>query len=220
MGGAAGGLGCLLRLLERAEADPADDAVLDAGADLAVADLVAGLGPDDGDARMLAGWFYWYRYKAVNGGAERDIDAAAAVLGPVFRSRPEAVPDGLHARVLLIGFGRFGQIATQPLLARQHQLSIIDNDTDMIRAAAQFGMKVYYGDGTRLDILRSAGAGTADMPRASAIASTAVTTPAATPTVRGAHSRLNQRRSNHVRGVRSRQIRAIAPRRTGISIQR
>ena len=75
----------------------------------------------------------------------------------------EAVPDGLHARVLLIGFGRFGQIATQPLLARKHQLSIIDNDTDMIRAAAQFGMKVYYGDGTRLDILRSAGAGTADI---------------------------------------------------------
>jgi glutathione-regulated potassium-efflux system protein KefB len=75
----------------------------------------------------------------------------------------EAVPDGLRARVLLIGFGRFGQIATQPLLARKHQLSIIDNDTDMIRAAAQFGMKVYYGDGTRLDILRSAGAGTADI---------------------------------------------------------
>jgi glutathione-regulated potassium-efflux system protein KefB len=75
----------------------------------------------------------------------------------------EAVPDGLRARVLLIGFGRFGQIASQPLLARKHQLSIIDNDTDMIRAATQLGMKVYYGDGTRLDILRSAGAGTADI---------------------------------------------------------
>jgi glutathione-regulated potassium-efflux system protein KefB len=65
--------------------------------------------------------------------------------------------------VLIIGFGRFGQIASQPLLAMRHSVSIIDNDTDMIRAAAQIGFKVYYGDGTRLDILRAAGAGTADV---------------------------------------------------------
>ncbi|SFV30216.1 glutathione-regulated potassium-efflux system protein KefB [Devosia crocina] len=71
--------------------------------------------------------------------------------------------DGLTGRVLIIGFGRFGQIASQPLLAMRHSVSIIDNDTDMIRAAAQIGFKVYYGDGTRLDILRAAGAGTADL---------------------------------------------------------
>lgn len=70
---------------------------------------------------------------------------------------------GLSGRVLIIGFGRFGQIASQPLLAMRHSVSIIDNDTDMIRAAAQIGFKVYYGDGTRLDILRAAGAGTADL---------------------------------------------------------
>jgi len=71
--------------------------------------------------------------------------------------------DGLRGDVLVIGFGRFGQIATQPLLAMRHKVSIIDNDTDMIRAAGQFGAKVYYGDGTRLDILRAAGAGQADL---------------------------------------------------------
>jgi len=71
--------------------------------------------------------------------------------------------DGLDARVLLIGFGRFGQIASQPLLAMRHTVSIIDNDTDMIRVAAQLGFKIYYGDGTRLDILRAAGAETADV---------------------------------------------------------
>jgi len=71
--------------------------------------------------------------------------------------------DGLTARVLIIGFGRFGQIASQPLLALHHSVAIIDNDTDMIRAAAQIGFKVYYGDGTRLDILRAAGAATADL---------------------------------------------------------
>src|SRR5690606_23973583 len=71
--------------------------------------------------------------------------------------------NGLSGRVLIIGFGRFGQIASQPLLALKYSVSIIDNDTEMIRAAAQIGFKVYYGDGTRLDILRAAGAGSADL---------------------------------------------------------
>ncbi|MEQ1901290.1 MAG: monovalent cation:proton antiporter-2 (CPA2) family protein [Devosia sp.] len=66
-------------------------------------------------------------------------------------------PDGLTGDVLVVGFGRFGQIASQALLAKGHKISTIDTDTDMIRAAGQFGFKVYYGDGTRLDILRAAG---------------------------------------------------------------
>jgi glutathione-regulated potassium-efflux system protein KefB len=73
------------------------------------------------------------------------------------------VADGLSGKVLIIGFGRFGQIVSQPLLAMGHSITIIDNDTDMIRAAGQFGFKVYYGDGTRLDILHAAGASTADL---------------------------------------------------------
>ncbi len=64
----------------------------------------------------------------------------------------------LKGSVLVIGFGRFGQIVSQPLLLRGEDVSIIDNDVDMIRAAADFGFKVYYGDGTRLDILHAAGA--------------------------------------------------------------
>ncbi|HEV7718911.1 MAG TPA: monovalent cation:proton antiporter-2 (CPA2) family protein [Arsenicitalea sp.] len=72
------------------------------------------------------------------------------------------VADGLHERILVIGFGRFGQIAVQPLLAQGHRVSIIDYDTEMIRVAERFGRKVYYGDGTRLDILQAAGAGSAD----------------------------------------------------------
>ncbi|MDI1273974.1 monovalent cation:proton antiporter-2 (CPA2) family protein [Polaromonas sp.] len=65
---------------------------------------------------------------------------------------------GLKGSVLIIGFGRFGQIASQSLLARGIDIAIIENDTDMIRAAAQFGFKVYYGDGTRLDVLHASGA--------------------------------------------------------------
>jgi glutathione-regulated potassium-efflux system protein KefB len=67
--------------------------------------------------------------------------------------------DGHAGSVLVIGFGRFGQIASQALLARGVDVVIIENDTDMIRAAAQFGFKVFYGDGTRLDVLHASGAG-------------------------------------------------------------
>jgi glutathione-regulated potassium-efflux system protein KefB len=69
---------------------------------------------------------------------------------------------GLKGRVLIIGFGRFGQVASQGLLARGIDITIIDTDTEMIRAAADFGFKVYYGDGARLDVLRACGAATAE----------------------------------------------------------
>ncbi|MFN3526839.1 MAG: cation:proton antiporter, partial [Paracoccus sp. (in: a-proteobacteria)] len=71
--------------------------------------------------------------------------------------------DGLRGQVLVIGFGRFGQIALQMLLARGAQVSVIENNPDRIREAARFGFKVYYGDGTRLDILRSSGAAHAQL---------------------------------------------------------
>jgi len=70
-------------------------------------------------------------------------------------------PDGLKGQVLVVGFGRFGQIASQPLLARRVEVTIIDDDPEMIRAAETFGFKVWFGDGTRLDILKAAGAETA-----------------------------------------------------------
>ncbi|MDW5444410.1 monovalent cation:proton antiporter-2 (CPA2) family protein [Polaromonas sp. SM01] len=64
----------------------------------------------------------------------------------------------LSDSVLIIGFGRFGQIVGQSLLARGVKITIIENDTEMIRAAARFGFNVYYGDGTRLDVLHASGA--------------------------------------------------------------
>ena len=77
------------------------------------------------------------------------------------RGRPEPEEDFSDANgsVLVVGFGRFGQIASQLFLARGLRLTIIDNDVEMIEAAARFGSRVYYGDGTRLDVLRAAGAG-------------------------------------------------------------
>jgi glutathione-regulated potassium-efflux system protein KefB len=66
--------------------------------------------------------------------------------------------DGLRERVLIIGFGRFAQVVSQPLLARDVDVSIIEVDVEMIQAASTFGFKVYYGDGSRLDVLRASGA--------------------------------------------------------------
>lgn len=74
----------------------------------------------------------------------------------------EAAHD-LHARVLIIGFGRMGQVISQPLIARGHSLSIIEKDPQMIRDADEFGFKVWYGDGARLDVLRAAGASDASL---------------------------------------------------------
>ena len=72
------------------------------------------------------------------------------------------VANGLKGRVLFIGFGRFAQVATQALLANKVELSLIETDVDMIRAAGNFGFKIHYGDGTRLDVLRASGAETAE----------------------------------------------------------
>src|SRR5690606_27672194 len=80
-------------------------------------------------------------------------------LAPSMEGVEEA--NGLEGSVLVIGFGRFGQVASQALLARGVDVTIIDNDIDMITSAAEFGFKVYYGDGGRLDVLHASGAGKA-----------------------------------------------------------
>jgi glutathione-regulated potassium-efflux system ancillary protein KefC len=70
----------------------------------------------------------------------------------------------LHGNVLIIGFGRMGKIASQAPLALGAKLSIIDIvDPDAIRALEPYGFKVYHGDGSLADVLRSAGAPEADV---------------------------------------------------------
>jgi len=78
-------------------------------------------------------------------------------------ARPDDVEDveNQSGSVLIIGFGRFGQVMSQSLLARDVDVTIIDTDIEMIQSAAEFGFKVYYGDGTRLDVLHASGAGRA-----------------------------------------------------------
>jgi len=100
------------------------------------------------------------------------IAATTMLLGPLVATltdtalRRIALPDErepddfseARGTVLVIGFGRFGQIVSQCLLAEGIDVTTIDNDPEMIQQADRFGFKVYYGDGTRLDVLRAAGA--------------------------------------------------------------
>lgn len=65
--------------------------------------------------------------------------------------------EGAGADVLMIGFSRFGQIAAQILLAGGRDVTVIDHSTDRVRQAANFGFRIYFGDGTRKDVLRAAG---------------------------------------------------------------
>ncbi|PWW01612.1 Kef-type potassium/proton antiporter (CPA2 family) [Hoeflea marina] len=65
--------------------------------------------------------------------------------------------DGAGSDVLMIGFSRFGQIASQMLLAGGSDVTIIDMSVERIRSAAKFGFRIYFGDGTRKDVLIAAG---------------------------------------------------------------
>jgi len=63
-------------------------------------------------------------------------------------------PDG--ARIIIAGFGRIGQIVARMLYASGIKATILDNDPDLIETVRRFGFKVFYGDATRLDLLRAA----------------------------------------------------------------
>ncbi|WP_243372699.1 monovalent cation:proton antiporter-2 (CPA2) family protein [Microvirga solisilvae] len=110
------------------------------------------------------------------------LAAITMLLGPIFstlvekalQARPERVDDAgmdglmgqegeLSSRVLVIGFGRFGQIVNQVLLSQNINATVIDKNVERVRDAGRFGLKIYYGDGTRLDVLRAAGAEKAEM---------------------------------------------------------
>jgi glutathione-regulated potassium-efflux system protein KefB len=75
--------------------------------------------------------------------------------------RDGPVADGSNA--IIVGYGRFGQTVGQMLNAQGIAVTLIDTDIEMIDIAGQFGAKVYYCDGTRLDLLRQAGAREAEL---------------------------------------------------------
>ena len=65
------------------------------------------------------------------------------------------------APIIIAGFGRYGQIIGRMLLAQGVAPTVLDHDAEMIEAVRAFGFRVFYGDATRLDLLRTAGAANA-----------------------------------------------------------
>jgi voltage-gated potassium channel Kch len=88
--------------------------------------------------------------------SDRAIDALAERQ----KARASDIPDERSA-VVLVGFGRMGQLIAQILYSAHVRFTAIDNDEARIDAARRYGFRVYFGDVRRADILRAAGADTA-----------------------------------------------------------
>ena len=84
---------------------------------------------------------------------KRIPDAEVDLEGPEFSSETNAI---------VVGYGRFGQTVAQMLMAKRIPVTLIDSKPSQIELSEEFGTKVYYGDGTRIDLLRTAGAETAE----------------------------------------------------------
>jgi glutathione-regulated potassium-efflux system ancillary protein KefC len=70
----------------------------------------------------------------------------------------EEISEPQSAPIIIAGFGRYGQIIARLLMAQGMKPTVLDHDADMVEAARSFGYQVFYGDASRLDMLRTAGA--------------------------------------------------------------
>ena len=77
--------------------------------------------------------------------------------------QPDEISEQQVAPIIIAGFGRYGQIVARLLLAQDIPTTVLDHDAEMIDTARRFGYRVFYGDATRLDLLRTAGAATAQI---------------------------------------------------------
>lgn len=73
----------------------------------------------------------------------------------------EEISEQQEPKVLICGFGRYGQIIGRLVSAQGIQVTVLDHDPDTVAGLREFGFRVFYGDATRLDVLRTAGAATA-----------------------------------------------------------
>ena len=73
----------------------------------------------------------------------------------------EELSEPQEAPIIVAGYGRYGQIVSRVLIAQGLSCTVLDHDADMIEVARRFGYRVFYGDATRLDLLRTAGAANA-----------------------------------------------------------
>jgi glutathione-regulated potassium-efflux system protein KefB len=74
-----------------------------------------------------------------------------------------AGPNQDGASAIVVGWGRFGQTVGFMLASQGLSVTMIDKKASQIDVSQEFGIKVYFGDGTRLDLLRQAGAANAQL---------------------------------------------------------
>jgi monovalent cation:proton antiporter-2 (CPA2) family protein len=86
------------------------------------------------------------------------MDAAIPDVTPDIGDFDEGEPD-----IIIAGFGRFGQVTGRLLAANGFKSTVLDSDIEQIELLRRFGRRVHYGDATRLDLLRQAGADHARM---------------------------------------------------------
>lgn len=89
---------------------------------------------------LLNGYFKWVAPRFASSVPEREADAIDQ-----------------DAPVIVAGIGRFGQMITRFLKAAGHQVTILDYDAEQVELLRRFGTKSFYGDASRMDLLRSAG---------------------------------------------------------------
>ncbi|HCH4306451.1 TPA: glutathione-regulated potassium-efflux system protein KefB [Vibrio parahaemolyticus] len=65
-------------------------------------------------------------------------------------------------RVIIAGFGRFGQIVGRLMYANKIKVTVLESDASQIHLLRKYGYKVFYGDATQIDLLRAAGADKAE----------------------------------------------------------
>ncbi|MDK6256939.1 NAD-binding protein, partial [Escherichia coli] len=58
----------------------------------------------------------------------------------------------------IVGFGRFGQVIGRLLMANKMRITVLERDISAVNLMRNYGYKVYFGDATQLELLRSAGA--------------------------------------------------------------
>ena len=73
-------------------------------------------------------------------------------------ARPHEISEPQDAQVIIAGFGRYGQIVARVLLTQGVPATILDHSVEMLEVAHTFGYRVFFGDATRMDLLRIAGA--------------------------------------------------------------
>jgi monovalent cation:proton antiporter-2 (CPA2) family protein len=78
-------------------------------------------------------------------------------------SRPFDAPDELYPKVIIAGFGRFGQIVGRILRAKKIAFTALEANQTQVDFLRRFGNQVYYGDASRLELLRAAHAENAEV---------------------------------------------------------